>query len=269
MAAAFAAAWLAAMESLRQRGRRDGEPFTPLTPATPSPPPRPPPSPYCNPMTSTTAVDREGRPECLCKYPDLVINEGSKGDCSHVVACQPGGTLVHRVTRRPFDGTWDPALEGVCECPEGSIVDGHACRPDPCGPHGRRAAPSSSRCLCDDGFVDWEGGCVPDPCGPNGRRADGGSCRCDAGFIPRQDENVPGGWTCEDPCVTLCGSRGTCVTDGRKARCEDCRYPFHQSPDGLCNGRPKDPFEPCDDDDECMSRRCACRREGDRVCCLP
>jgi len=212
----------------------------------------------CNPYTSETV-----RGGCLCKYPDLVVNDGGSGDCNHAVGCLPHGILVHKTRETTFDGTWDPEVDGKCKCQHGYRADGFACIVDKCGPNGRW---HEGVCVCDNGFIAAGASCIRDPCQPNGHLSHG-KCQCDPGYVPVQDQSVPGKWACLNPCENnnLCGNRGACKTDGQTMWCDDCIYPFHQSADKMCRGTPKDPFEECSADNECTSLNCKCKRNGKRV----
>ena len=226
-------------------------------------------SPRCNPHTSVTVWEKGGL-ACACKYPQLVVNEGSQGDCTHVVACGKDGTFVHRDTGLPFDGTWDPFEFGACQCHRGFVMNASTmqCIPDTCAPHGTK---TGGICHCDEGFISIDNHtCIVDPCAPHGHFSQG-TCQCKEGYMAVMDQRVPGKWTCIDPCEgnLPCGNRGKCTTYGKKVWCAHCIFPYHQSDNNLCQGTPKGDFEPCTQHDECMSLKCSCwdGEKKESVCC--
>lgn len=232
----------------------------------------------CNPNTAvpvlTQTPDGELRWGCLCTKPLLVVNEGGYGDCTKVVACDPslGGRLVHRDTGAEWsaDPTWDPAVFGVCDCPEGykyvAKEDGDKrCLVDECSPGhsigvGRCQCPE--RVVDDKGqhvsFVEHQGTCIADPCNPLGY-TEAGTCRCNKGSSAVQDAGVVGKWICEDVCSPRrnpCGKRGRCYAKADSTPgCRDCTSLFYQSERCDCGNEVK-LVGPCSMKNECLYRCC-------------
>jgi len=217
---------------------------------------------HCNPFTADTVLSKNGY-ECLCKYPNLVVNNGSDGDCTKVIACEHG-KLIHKDTKTPFNGDWDPQIYGECLCDKGFKKGTlEKCIPDSC--KNGTFNPDTHQCDCNEGYVQHNSTCIFDPCEPHGIFKNG-KCVCNEGFVPKFDNGL---WTCIDPCDedhNPCGNRGVCQLDGT---CSDCIYPFYQTPDNLCKGEPKEAGEICSDDAQCISQKCYCHNQhNDRACCL-
>jgi hypothetical protein len=223
---------------------------------------------------------------CHCKNPNIVSNKGVWGDCTHVTACGKGNLvcppngifgkcLPDQIWTQESD--WDPSL-GVCLCPKGlKFVEGRngqkLCVNDNCFP----GIEIANRCVCNQTRRQNENGewisdvpsasgqsCVPDPCNPNGY-FENGRCICNPKSVPKKDESVVGGWTCESPCGTTeknnpCGNRGKCVVDvnyPNNYRCFQCKYPNFQDENQLCLNIVKPSGSRCNHNSECETGFCS------------
>jgi len=242
-------------------------------------PPAPATESTCNVMTAVPLLTLSPAGDltwgCLCTKPNLIVNEGSQGDCEQVIACDTG-TLVHDGVGAPdregeawtLHKDWDPSVHGKCNCPEGykyvAKPDGDKrCLQDACFP----GTASGEGCACPENFVETNGTCVSDPCLPGGKFVDG-KCECRHGFFPEPDPNVLFQWKCTGVCANNpCGERGECfVRENNTFGCHLCKNGYIQNSDCKCQGEACENRCPCKFRNQCSNNCCRTVFSNDYTC---
>ena len=230
----------------------------------------------CHPQTGVRVLTKDGvtlRWKCKCKAPHLVTNNSVDNDCTNVVACQTGGTLIcpsgHTQCTEGTPWTpksnWDP-MEGICTCPDGkhyqATPNAKICLSDVCSP-GTTDILDATQCKCPPHYVNYSGRCLPDPCTPG--VFNGINCTC-----PRKSKNVLDptsivGHACQTPCSKKrnpCGKkgsyRGKCKFDEstQRAICTSCAWPYYQSKDKRCNNFVLQQGKRCTAHNQCEGKQC-------------